>query len=44
MALNLSGAGPYSRDEVSSLLLNANDNTVIWANITENNDIVTPVL
>lgn len=43
MALNLSGAGPYSRDEVSvPAFWNANDNTVIWANIiTENNDIVT---
>lgn len=42
MALNLSGAMPYSRAEVSApAFWNANDNTVIWANIiTENNDIV----
>lgn len=41
-ALNLSGATPYSLVEVSvPAFWNANDNTVIWANIiTENNDIV----
>jgi len=42
MALSLSGAMPYSLTEVSvPAFWNANDNTVIWANIiTENNDIV----
>lgn len=42
-ALVVSGATPYTKAQVSTpTFWNANDNTVIWANIiTENNDIVT---